>query len=225
MTIDVAAGLNQNRHFSRKQSNRPLRRVAERFARHLDRVDVGLQQTIKTSSVRGGMTGGASGIFPYSRRKPICMCRPFGCIVRAAKPVLYGRTCRTQAALQQAFPLPCRRTSPRFDSRPARMQQAPASTIQRIHHEAVPAECERIYEQVCKEAKETSDLVLGVDDFASKKGHTDNTGIHNLKGETMLDLLPGRKLDDLRAYARQHPDFLIIISAVLIIPMSLYLAG
>jgi transposase len=88
------------------------------------------------------------------------------------------------------------------------MQQAPASTIQRIHHEAVPAECERIYEQVWKEAKETSDLVLGVDDFASKKGRTYNTGIHNLKGETMLDLLPGRKLDDLRAYARQHPDFL-----------------
>lgn len=30
----------------------------------------------------------------------------------------------------------------------ARMQQAPASTIQRIHHGAVPAVCERIYAQV-----------------------------------------------------------------------------
>lgn len=90
----------------------------------------------------------------------------------------------------------------------ARMQQAPASTIQRIHHEAVPAEGERIYKQVWEEAKEMKELVLGVDDFAIKKGHTYNTGIHNLKGETMLDLLPGRKLEELRTYAREHPDFL-----------------
>lgn len=90
----------------------------------------------------------------------------------------------------------------------ARMQQAPASTVQRMHHEAVPAECERIYAQVWEEAKDMEDLVLGVDDFAIKKGHTYNTGIHNLKGEAMLDLLPGRKLEALRAYAQAHPDFL-----------------
>lgn len=68
----------------------------------------------------------------------------------------------------------------------ARMQQAPASTVQRMHNEAILAECERIYERVWEEAKETAGLVLGVDDFATKKGHTYNTGIHNLKGETML---------------------------------------
>lgn len=55
-----------------------------------------------------------------------------------------------------------------------------------------------------------SNLVLGVDDFAIRKGHTYNTGIHNLKGETLLDLLPGRKLNDLRAYANTHPDFLLL---------------
>nr|WP_281176755.1 transposase [Paenibacillus stellifer] len=92
----------------------------------------------------------------------------------------------------------------------ARIQQAPASTVQYIHNEAVPKVSERIYEQVWNEAGEMSELVLGVDDFAIKKGHTYNTGIHNLKGETMLDLLPGRKLDDLRTYARGHPDFLML---------------
>ncbi|MFD0717607.1 transposase [Paenibacillus sp. GCM10027626] len=61
-----------------------------------------------------------------------------------------------------------------------------------------------------EEAKETADLVLGVDDFAIKKGHTYNTGIHNLKGETMLDLLPGRKLEELRTYAQEHPGFLLL---------------
>lgn len=60
------------------------------------------------------------------------------------------------------------------------------------------------------EAKEISNLVLGVDDFAIRKGHTYNTGIHNLKGETMLDLLPGRTLNDLRAYANAHPNSLLL---------------
>lgn len=90
----------------------------------------------------------------------------------------------------------------------ARMQESPASTVQRMHQEALPAESERLCKQAWCEAQGASDLVLGIDDFATKKGHTYNTGIHNLRGETMLDLLAGRKLEDLRAYARQHPDFL-----------------
>jgi len=92
----------------------------------------------------------------------------------------------------------------------ARMQQAPASTVQRMHNEALVVESERIYERVWEEANETTGLVLGIDDFAIKKGHTYNTGIHNLKGETMLDLLPGRKLEELRAYAQGHPGFLLL---------------
>lgn len=77
-----------------------------------------------------------------------------------------------------------------------------------MHQEALPTESERLLEQAWREAKATSSLVLDVDDFAIKKGNTYNTGIHNLRGETMLDLLADRKLEDLRAYARQHPDFL-----------------
>jgi transposase len=73
----------------------------------------------------------------------------------------------------------------------ARMQQAPTTTVQQMHNEFVPQECERHAEQVWKQAKESGGLVLGVDDFAIKKGHTYNTGIHDLKGEMMLDLLPG----------------------------------
>ncbi|MFF2018919.1 ISL3 family transposase [Paenibacillus sp. NPDC058177] len=92
----------------------------------------------------------------------------------------------------------------------ARLQQAPASTVQHMHNEAIPLESERIIEQVWEEAKETLELVLGVDDFAIKKGNTYNTGIHNLKGEAMLDLLPGRKLEDLRKYAKEHPAFLLL---------------
>jgi transposase len=90
----------------------------------------------------------------------------------------------------------------------ARMQEAPSSTVQRMYQEALPGESERLCKQAWCEAADTSGLVLGIDDFAIKKGQTYNTGIHNLRGETMLDLLAGRKLEDLRAYARQHPGFL-----------------
>jgi transposase len=89
----------------------------------------------------------------------------------------------------------------------ARMQQAPTSTVQRMHHEAIPQMSSQVQNKAWAEAKAMTELVLGVDDFAIKKGHTYNTGIHNLRGETMLDLLPGRKLEDLRAYASAHPDF------------------
>lgn len=90
----------------------------------------------------------------------------------------------------------------------ARMQQMPASTVLRFHHEAIPGMSEQVQAQAWEEAKAMNGLVLGVDDFAIKKGHTYNTGIHNLRGETMLDVLPGRKLEDLRAYSDAHPDFL-----------------
>ncbi len=71
-------------------------------------------------------------------------------------------------------------------------------------------ESERLSKQAWGQAKANHSLVLGVDDFAIKKGHTYNTGIHDLKGEMMLDLLPGRKLEDLRNYAKSHPDFMLL---------------
>ena len=90
----------------------------------------------------------------------------------------------------------------------ARMQETPASTVQRMHQEALPTASKHLEERAWREAKDNVGLVLGIDDFAIKKGHTYNTGIHNLRGETMLDLLAGRKLEDLRTYACKHPDFL-----------------
>ncbi|WP_270165536.1 transposase family protein [Paenibacillus sp. SYP-B4298] len=60
----------------------------------------------------------------------------------------------------------------------ARMQKAPISTVQDMHNRVVPMICQQLTDQVWKEAQETNDLVLGIDDFAIKKGHTynDETG-------------------------------------------------
>lgn len=99
----------------------------------------------------------------------------------------------------------------------ARMQLAPASTIQGMHNEAVPLECERLSGLAWGQAIGNNSLVLGVDDFAIKKGHTYNTGIHDLKGEMMLDLLLGRKLDDLRAYAQ---DFLLLAPKAVVMDLA-----
>jgi transposase len=102
----------------------------------------------------------------------------------------------------------------------ARMQHAPASTVQRMHNEAIPLESERLSERAWAQAKESNGLILGVDDFAIKKGHTYNTGIHDLKGEMMLDLLPGRKLEDLRTYAQHHPSFLLLTPKAVVMDLA-----
>ena len=58
----------------------------------------------------------------------------------------------------------------------------------------------------CKEkAVESSQLVLGIDDFAIRKGHTYNTGLHDLRGGTFLDVIPGRTLEELRSYYQKNP--------------------
>ncbi|MDQ0171521.1 hypothetical protein J2T19_002983 [Paenibacillus tundrae] len=52
-----------------------------------------------------------------------------------------------------------------------------------MHQEALPAESERLLQQAWIQASNQTDLVLGIDDFAIKKGHTYNTGIHDLRGK------------------------------------------
>ncbi|HEY2492379.1 MAG TPA: transposase [Paenibacillus sp.] len=45
-------------------------------------------------------------------------------------------------------------------------------------------------------------------------------GIHNLKGEIQMDVLPGRKLEDLRTYAQQHPAFLLLTPKAVIMDLA-----
>ncbi|OAB41860.1 hypothetical protein PGLA_14785 [Paenibacillus glacialis] len=100
------------------------------------------------------------------------------------------------------------------------MEQAPASTVLQMYSDAIPVECERLSEQAWMQAIQSNGLVVGVDDFAIKKGHNYNTGIHDLRGETMLDLLPGRKLEDLWAYAQQHPEFQKLVPKAVVMDLA-----
>lgn len=97
----------------------------------------------------------------------------------------YSRAFRLQTVEQVLF----------YSGTSASIHETPVSTVQRMHQKALVAESERLAEQAWREAKKMEYLVLGIDDFAIKKGHTYNTGFHNMRGDTMLDLLAGRKLE------------------------------
>ena len=55
-------------------------------------------------------------------------------------------------------------------------------------------------------AQRSAKLILGIDDFAIRKGHNYNTGIHDLRGETFLGIAAGRTLPELRAYMEKNPE-------------------
>ena len=50
-------------------------------------------------------------------------------------------------------------------------------------------------------------LVLRIDDFTIRKCHTYNTGLHDLRGGTILDVIPGRRLEELRKYYQENPQW------------------
>src|SRR5690606_34953270 len=72
-------------------------------------------------------------------------------------------------------------------------QQVPYSTMERIFKRELHEKSKEVQKQVYQKAVERDNLVLGIDDFAIRKGHTYNTGLHDLKGGQFLDVIPGRK--------------------------------
>jgi transposase len=47
-------------------------------------------------------------------------------------------------------------------------------------------------------------LLLGIDDFAIRNGHTYNTGLHDLRRGHFLDIIPGRRGEALLAYSKKQ---------------------
>ena len=48
---------------------------------------------------------------------------------------------------------------------------------------------------------------MRIDDFTIRKCHTYNTGLHDLRGGTILDVIPGRRLEELRKYYQENPQW------------------
>ncbi|HJV15873.1 MAG TPA: ISL3 family transposase [Bacillales bacterium] len=87
----------------------------------------------------------------------------------------------------------------------ARQAQTPATTVERIFKRWMEIESIQVQATCKEEALKSSQLVLGIDDFAIRKGHTYNTGLHDLRGGSFLDVIPGRTLEELHSYYQKNP--------------------
>jgi transposase len=87
----------------------------------------------------------------------------------------------------------------------ARTLNIPYSTVERIYKNYIDYVVPQLQEQIILESFNTKKLVIGMDDFAIRKGHTYNTGIHDLRNGTLLEIIPGRKLEELRSHKKVNP--------------------
>jgi len=160
----------------------------------------------------------------------------FGKIVYLLAPAirLFCKNCQAGFVWQYTFIRPGRRYSNAFEQQAIRtasvstvkqsaeIHHMPASTLQTKQQQWLSMESDRLRQWAWNDAANSSHLVLGIDDFAIRKGHTYNTGIHNLRGETLLDILPGRKLEQLRDYAQKHPEFLALRPKAVVMDLAPY---
>lgn len=99
-------------------------------------------------------------------------------------------------------------------------EQVPYSTMERIFKCDLHEKSEKIQEQVYQATVEREGLVLGIDDFAIRKGHTYNTGLHDLKGGHFLDIISGRTGDELRYYAENHMLFKLLNPVAVVMDLA-----
>ena len=81
----------------------------------------------------------------------------------------------------------------------------PYSTAERFFKDAALIIARCTGQQAQKQALESEKLILGIDDFAIRKGHNYNTGIHDLRGESLLGITKGRTLEELDEYMAKNP--------------------
>ena len=83
--------------------------------------------------------------------------------------------------------------------------KTPYTTAERFFKEAVLRIAPMTTAAAQKMAADSAKLILGIDDFAIRKGHNYNTGIHDLRGESLLGVANGRTLAELDEYMENNP--------------------
>ena len=87
----------------------------------------------------------------------------------------------------------------------AYVTHTPASTVARVIRAWKTTTAELVQQACQQKAAQCQNLVLGIDDFAIRKGHTYNTGLHDLRNGTFLDVIPGRTIKELEIYFATQP--------------------
>lgn len=160
----------------------------------------------------------------------------FGKLVFLCVPAirLYCKNCSCYFVWQYSFVGPKKRYSQAFEEHcsqqaarsnvkhVAESNQLPQSTLQSTYTKWLTTTSNHLQQAVWQLTQQRDGLVLGIDDFAIRKGHTYNTGIHDLRGETLLDVLPGRTLEDLRSYTQSHPAFATLQPKAVVMDLAPY---
>ncbi|MBI6024457.1 ISL3 family transposase (plasmid) [Clostridium perfringens] len=98
----------------------------------------------------------------------------------------------------------------------------PYSTVERIFKNYLNNVKPKICAEALKLSKNTERLIIGIDDFAIRKGHSYNTGIHDLRNETLLHLVKGRKLNELREDKEKNPAVYDIQPVAVVMDLAQY---
>lgn len=87
----------------------------------------------------------------------------------------------------------------------AAVTETPYSTAERFFKEAALRIAPLTSAAAQSAAEQAALLILGIDDFAIRKGHNYNTGIHDLRGESLLGIVEGRTMNELCDYMDNNP--------------------
>ncbi len=87
----------------------------------------------------------------------------------------------------------------------AETMEIPYSTAERFFKESVLKIAALVNTSTQAQVEQSSKLILGIDDFAIRKGHNYNTGIHDLRGESFIGIAKGRTLVELSEYMDKNP--------------------
>jgi len=93
----------------------------------------------------------------------------------------------------------------------AYMTGTPYSTAERFFKETAQKVAGHTVKQAQVTAMNSKKLILGVDDFATRKGHNYNTGIHDLRGESLIGIAEGRTLPEQDKLTRGHTPPLVVM--------------
>ena len=116
-------------------------------------------------------------------------------------PFVTGKERYTHAYKEQIYKIAIGSTV----SHGATVTETPYRTAERFFKEAAQRIAPLTKAAALELAQRSTKLILGIDDFAIRKGHNYNTGIHDLRGETFLDITEGRTLSELRSYMEKNP--------------------
>lgn len=130
-------------------------------------------------------------------------------ILLVPKIRLNCKTCDLNFSYEYSFVSPKSRYTNAFKSNVAKqligstvshisyISDTPYSSCERFIKTEIEEVTQTMQDEVLVQSQNTNRLVIGIDDFAIRKGHTYNTGIHDLKNSTLIHVSNGRRQEEL----------------------------